>query len=79
LAVPIHAAIDDLRQRLNAARNQRKIAAIRYHPSHSDNLIQAADMIRRAVYANYHRGESTYLDYIRPKISDLWAWRPRTQ
>ena len=65
-----------LRQALNADRNQRKITSVRYHKSHTDNLIQAADMVSGAVYARYHKGDPSYLDSIRSKISDLWEWRP---
>jgi len=68
-----------LRQQLNANPEDRKIREVRYHASHSDNLIQAADMLTGAVYTHYHRGNSEYLDYIRVKISDLWPWRPKTQ
>ena len=68
-----------LRKQLNADPENRKIRDVRYHISHSDNLIQAADMVSGAVNACYHRGSGEYLDYIRMKISDLWEWRPRTQ
>lgn len=65
-----------LRRALNADRGQRKITAVRYHKSHTDNLIQAADMLSGAAYARYHKGDSTYFDAIRSKITDLWEWRP---
>jgi hypothetical protein len=68
-----------LRRELNANSRAAKIKDIRYHRSHSDNLIQAADMLSGAIYTRYHRGNSDYLDYIRVKISDLWEWRPQTQ
>jgi hypothetical protein len=68
-----------LRKQLNANPDERKIREVRYHASHSDNLIQAADMLTGAVYTHFHRGNSEYLDYIRVKISDLWSWRSKTQ
>ena len=68
-----------LRKQLNVNPEERKIREVRYHPSHSDNLIQAADMLTGAIYTHYHRGNSEYLDFIRVKISDLWVWRPKTQ
>lgn len=57
-----------LRQSLNTDQNQRKITAVRCHASHTDNLIQAADMISGAVYAKYHQGNTRYYDIIRIKI-----------
>ncbi len=68
-----------LRRSLNAHPNARRVRAIRYHRSDSDNLIQVTDMLAGAVYAKYHRGQGEYLSYIRAKVSDLWVWRPRTQ
>ena len=68
-----------LRQALNANPDRRKIREVRYHRSTADNIIQATDMLSGAVYARYHRGDARYLDYIRPKIGDLWEWKPRTQ
>jgi ABC-type xylose transport system permease subunit len=55
-----------LRRALNAGRSQRKITAVRYHKSYTDNLIQAADMLSGAVSARYHKGDSAYFDSIRP-------------
>ena len=69
----------NLRRELNAERASRKIRDIRFHASHTDNLVQAADMLTGAVNARYHRGNGEYLDFIRVKISDLWEWRPWTQ
>ncbi len=43
-----------LRRSLNSPGGPPKIKAIRYHASHSDNLIQAADMVCGAVYAKYN-------------------------
>ena len=68
-----------LRKALNANPNRRKVREVRYHRSSADNIIQAADMLSGAIYARYHRGDASYFDYIRPKVSDLWEWKPRTQ
>lgn len=68
-----------LRRELNTEQASRKIREVRYHKSHTDNLVQAADMLTGAVNTRYHRGNGEYLDFIRVKISDLWEWNPRTQ
>jgi hypothetical protein len=66
-----------LRQQLNVSlpNTQRKIAAVRYHQSHRDNLIQAVDMASGAIYTHYTHRKSEYLDIIRPKVDDLWEFR----
>jgi hypothetical protein len=64
-----------LRRELNADPRVTKIKAVRYHRSHSDNLLQAADMLSGAIYTRYHRGNSDYLEYIRVKIGNLWEWQ----
>jgi hypothetical protein len=68
-----------LRRELNPNTREARIKEVRYHRSHADNLIQAADMLSGAIYTRYHRGNSEFFDYIRVKISDLWEWRPKTQ
>jgi hypothetical protein len=68
-----------LRRELNTNVTNRKIREVRYHKSHTDNLVQAADMLSGAINTYYHRGNSDYLDYVRVKISDLWEWRPKVQ
>lgn len=65
-----------LRRELNADRTGSKIKDVRYHRSHTDSIIQAADMLSGAIYTRYHRDNKAFLDYIRVKISDLWEWRP---
>jgi hypothetical protein len=67
-----------LRRELNTRPQERRISEVRYHKSHADNLIQAADMLSGAVYTRYHRGDDQYLEFIRVKISDVWEWRPNT-
>lgn len=57
-----------LRGALNSASDLPKVRNVRYHASHTDNLIQATDMIAGAVYAAYHRRNSDYLDLIRFKV-----------
>ncbi|MCA9878282.1 MAG: DUF3800 domain-containing protein, partial [Thermomicrobiales bacterium] len=64
---------------LNAGRTGNKIKDVRYHRSHTDSIIQAADMLSGAIYTRYHRDNEEFLAYIRVKISDLWEWRPNTQ
>jgi hypothetical protein len=68
-----------LRRSLNTDQNLPKVREIRYHRSHSDNLIQAADMMSGAVFARFERGNPKYFNLIRSKFSDIWVWRPRTQ
>lgn len=65
-----------LRKALNTDPNRRRVKDVRYHGSHADNIVQATDMLAGAVNARYKRGRSDYLDFIRPKIADLWEWRP---
>jgi hypothetical protein len=67
------------RRELNAGRTGNKIKDVRYHRSHTDSIIQAADMLSGAIYTRYHRNNDEFLAYIRVKISDLWEWRPKTQ
>jgi hypothetical protein len=45
--------------------------------SKSDNLIQLADMVSGAIYRQYNvtRPDSSYIDYIRHKIEDLWEFQ----
>ena len=68
-----------LRRELNTGRPGNKIKDVRYHRSHTDNIIQAADILSGAIYTHYHRDNEEFLAYIRVKISDLWEWRPKTQ
>ena len=67
-----------LRKALNSDPRAPKVRGVRYHDSRSDNLIQAADMLSGAIYAKYHRGDETYLREIKPRIGDLWLWRPHS-
>jgi hypothetical protein len=68
-----------LRKSLNSNSEDLKIKAIRYHASHADNLIQAADMISGAVYAKHNKGDWSYFEIIQAKISDEWIWHPKMQ
>lgn len=63
-----------LRKALNPDPNRRRIKEVRYHASHTDNIIQATDMLAGAVNARYKRGNDEYLTFIRPKIVDLREW-----
>jgi hypothetical protein len=70
-----------LRHTLNANPDSPRVRAIVHHTSHTDNLLQAADMVSGAIYARYHRGNDAYLRIIRskfgPPTGDLWFWTPR--
>lgn len=59
-----------LRRALNAdvAASGKRIADVRYHESHRDNLLQAADMIAGAIARKYERGDAQYRQSIRKKI-----------
>jgi hypothetical protein len=65
-----------LRHALNADSAAPKVRKIVHHASHTDNLIQAADMVSGAIYRSFSRNESTYLNVIRSKLQDLWFWQP---
>lgn len=65
-----------LRRALNSDPDLPKLRAVRYHASHTDHLIQAADMIAGSIYASYHRGNDAYLQIIRPKIVRILEWHP---
>jgi hypothetical protein len=71
-----------LRRALNTDPDTRRVRDIVHHASHTDNLLQAADMVAGAIYAAYHRGDDRYLNIIRQKLGrppgDLWEWRPGT-
>lgn len=72
-----------LRRALNTDPDEPRLRGTVHHGSHTDNLIQAADMVSGAIYYAYHRGDDRYLNIIRPLIGrpagDLWVWMPRTQ
>lgn len=68
-----------LRKELNAGRTGNKIREVRYHRSHTDSIIQAADMLSGAIYTHYHRDNGEFLAYIRVKVADLWEWNAKTQ
>lgn len=65
-----------LRRALNSDPGAPKIRKIVHRASHSDNLIQAADMISGAIYRKYDRGDDSYLYIVRKHIADLWEWKP---
>ncbi len=67
-----------LRKALNVDPGRQRIKEVKYHASHTDNIVQATDMLAGAVNARYKRDRGDYLDYIKPKIIDLWVWRPNT-
>jgi hypothetical protein len=57
-----------LRHALNTNQDRPRLRGTVHHGSHTDNLIQAADMVSGAVYYAYHRGDDRYLNIIRPLI-----------
>lgn len=67
-----------LRQALNTEAATPKVRHIVHHASHTDNLIQATDMASGAIHRAFARRDSSYLDIIRPKVKDIWVWRPNT-
>jgi hypothetical protein len=52
-----------------------KIDKVMYHTSHSDNLIQLADMVVGAIARRYERGDGQYHQLIRKKIDDEWCFK----
>ena len=62
-----------LRQALHLSPNAPRFRQIVHHASHTDSLVQAADMVCGAVYARFGRDDSSYLDIIRTKIDRLWV------
>ncbi len=67
-----------LRRQLNAG-DLNRVAAIKYHQSHRDNLLQAVDMASGAINAHFASGEHTYFNALRVKIDDVWEFMPRAQ
>ena len=67
-----------LRQALNLDPAAPKLRRIIHHASHTDSLIQAADMVSGAVYARFHHGDASYLEIIRTKIEHLRVLGPET-
>lgn len=68
-----------LRRILNTDTSPAKVRRVIYRRSHTDNLIQVADMICGAIYAAYERNEPRYRQIIRRHIRDEWAWRPHSE
>jgi len=72
-----------LRHALNTSPSAPRVRQILHHASHTDNLLQAADMVSGAVYARFHRGNDAYFQVIRSKFGrpdgDLWVWTPHAQ
>ncbi len=65
-----------LRRQLNTNPAARK-AKIIHQASHSDSLIQAADMASGAIFRYYERGDETYLRRIRRVIAEIVEWPAR--
>ena len=67
-----------LRQALDREPGTSKLRRILLHASHTDSLVQAADMVSGAIYARFHRGDATYLEMIRTKVEHLWVVGPES-
>ncbi len=69
-----------LRRNLNTKGDEPRIGKVLHHGSHTDNLLQAVDMVCGAIYAAYHRRDDSYLRIVKPKFGkpsgDLWVWMP---
>ena len=66
-----------LKRQLNAGSGQyQRVAEVRYHESHRDNLLQVVDMASGAINCRYCKGESGYASLIQAKIDDVWVWQP---
>jgi hypothetical protein len=61
-----------LRKALNTDPARPAVKNITYHRSHSDNLIQATDMICGAIFAAFERNDPRYRQIIRRHIRDEW-------
>lgn len=68
-----------LRKMLNTDPTSPKVKRTLYHRSHTDSLIQAADMVCGAIFAAYERDEPRYRAIIRRHLQDEWKWRPRNE
>lgn len=67
-----------LRQALHLDPTGPTVRRIVHHASHTDNLIQAADMVSGAIFARFSRGDGSYLEIIRAQIEHLWVVDPET-
>lgn len=63
-----------LRRALNTDPDLPKVRTTRYHASHADNLIQAADIIAGAIHAKYHRNNDSYFNLIKSKVHSILEW-----
>lgn len=63
-----------IRQALNRGQEGRRIREIVHRKSHSDGLIQAADMASGAIYASRAHGNDRYLGLIRARVHEIWDW-----
>ena len=65
-----------LRQALSVDPGAPKLRDIVHHASHTDNLIQAVDMVAGAIHVRFSRDDSSYLEIIKNKIEELWVPKP---
>jgi len=67
-----------LRREINPLNGgMRKIADVRYHESHRDNLLQAVDMVSGAINAYYAKDQPEYRQILQGRIDDIWEFKPR--
>ena len=67
-----------LRQALHLHPDGPRVQRIVHHASHTDNLIQAADMVSGAIFARFSRSDGSYLEIIRARIEQLWVVDAKT-
>lgn len=67
-----------LRGQLNPVdqKQERRIKEVRFHKSHTDNLIQLADMVAGSVARAYISGDTAFLEMIQRRIQDTWEFPP---
>lgn len=65
-----------LRKQLNPVdrRQERRIKTVVFHKSHTDNLIQLADMVAGAIARAYISGDTSFLEMIQRRIQDTWQF-----
>jgi hypothetical protein len=65
-----------LRRTLNADPNAPRIRDIHWRPSHTDSLLQVADMVCGAINATHERGEGKSRQMIVRHIVEEYFWNP---
>lgn len=71
-----HSAALYFRREINSS--SRKVARVRFVDSHTNNLIQLADLIAGAILRSYQADKTdsqTYIKIIKSRIEDVWNFR----